>query len=144
MVCDDVPLTNHEALQILHPVRAVQSLNQRMYSNTRVALEKHTLELPNTYRIVRQLEAAAKSDKRLSQTELAVFAEADALQYEMGCIVAKVGASGNILYDVPRQSQHKDRYSSLAMNLDYVSEMEKKNLRTRGQKTQCVGIASYF
>lgn len=144
LVCDDVPLTNHEALQILHPVRAVQSLNQRMYSNTRVALEKKTIELPNNYRTIRQMEATSKSDKKLSQVELAIFAEADALQYEMGCIVAKVGASGNVLYDVPRQSQHKDRYSSLAMNLDYVSELEKKNLRTRGQKTQCVGVVSYF
>lgn len=41
----------------------------------------------------------------------------------MGNIVPRVGASGNVLYDTPRASMHKDRYSSLAYANDYVSEL---------------------
>lgn len=34
------------SLVMLHPVRAVAALNQRVYSNMRVALEKRTIEFP--------------------------------------------------------------------------------------------------
>ena len=76
--------------------------------------------------------------------ELAVFLEADALQFEMGNIVEKTSASGNKTYDVPRTSQHKDRYSALAMANDYISELEKENVRLHKRGPVCVGITGGF
>ena len=45
-VVDDQPNSNPAALDILHPFRAVQSLNQRIYTNMRVSLEKRQVEIP--------------------------------------------------------------------------------------------------
>ena len=56
LVVDDEPLTNPDAEQVLHPFRAVNTLNQRIYTNLRVALEKRTIELPMSERIVRNLK----------------------------------------------------------------------------------------
>lgn len=82
--------------------------------------------------------------KRMSAMEMAVFLEADALQFEMGNIVSKVGSSGNVLYDTARVNQHKDRYSSLAMGNDYICELEKENVKKYKQGPVCVGLASHF
>lgn len=82
--------------------------------------------------------------KKLTTQELAVFLETDALQFEMGNIVSKVGASGNVLYDVPKNSMHKDRYSSLAMGNDYICELEKDSVKKYKRGPVCVGIASNF
>lgn len=82
--------------------------------------------------------------KRLSTQEMAVFYEADALQFEMGNIVSKVGASGNVLYDVPKNSMHKDRYSSLAMGNDYICELEKDNMKKYKRGPVCIGVVSNF
>ncbi len=142
LVVDDMPLANPAAVQALHPVRAIQSLNQRMYTNLRVALEKKTIEIPMQSRTLAAIDQGNNVSRSIQ--ELAVFAEADALQFEMGNIVGKVGASGNVLYDVPHQGQHKDRYSSLAMNVDYISEIEKKNVEKLRRGTPCIGIVSYF
>lgn len=145
LVVDDEPLTNPDAQQILHPFRAVNTLNQRIYTNLRVALEKHTIELPASERLIRsqQLEIEDES-KRMSPQEMAVFLEADALQFEMGNIVEKTSASGNKTYDVPRANQHKDRYSALAMANDYISEIEKENVRMHKRGPVCVGITGGF
>ena len=82
--------------------------------------------------------------KRLSPEEMSIFLEADALQIEMSNIVEKTGASGNKTYDVPKATMHKDRYSSLAMANDYISEIEKENIRNRRHGPPCVGIAGNF
>ena len=82
--------------------------------------------------------------QQMRMEEKAVFHEADALQFEMGNIVSKVGASGNVLYDTPRNSMHKDRYSSLAMGNDYISELEKENIKKYKRGKPCVGLATYF
>lgn len=141
LVCDDVPQTNSQAMQILHPVRAVQSLNQRIYTNMRVALEQKTIELPITYRAIQQLDAEQEDpNKKLTMQEKSVYLEADALQHEMGNIVAKIGASGNVLYDVPKAGQHKDRYSSVSYANDYISEIEKENIKKFKHGDVCVGI----
>lgn len=145
LVCDDVPLTNTQALQVLHPVRAVQSLNQRIYTNMRVALEQRSIELPITYRAIQQLDAEQDDpNKKLRMEEKSVYLEADALQHEMGNIVAKVGASGNVLYDVPKAGQHKDRYSSVSYANDYISEIEKENVRKHKHGNVCVGLCDAF
>ena len=143
LVVDDMPLVNPVAVQALHPVRAVQSLNQRMYTGLRVALEKKTIELPIQSRTLNAIDQGNGNTGR-TMAETAVFVEADALQFEMGNIVGKVGASGNVLYDVPHQGQHKDRYSSLAMNVDYITEIEKENMKKFRRGTPCIGVVSYF
>ena len=145
LVVDDVPNMNSAAVQVLHPFRAVQTLNQRIYTNLRVALEKRAIELPINQRIIQADQAAIEDPaKRMTTQEIAIFYEADALQFEMGNIVSKVGASGNVLYDTPRNSMHKDRYSSLAMGNDYISELEKENVKKYKRGKPCVGLASYF
>ena len=144
LVVDDEPLTNPDAVQALHPFRAVNQLNQRIYTNLRVALEKQTLELPNSFRVIKDRQAELEENKRMSREELANFLEADALQIEMGNIVGKVGTSGNVLYDVPKSTMHKDRYSSLAMGNDYISELEKESIKLHQQGPVCVGVTGGF
>lgn len=145
LVVDDMPLTNPDAEPVLHPFRAVNQLNQRIYTNLRVALEKHTIELPMNARIMREKQLQIEDDsKRMSDHEFAIFIEADALQFEMGNIVEKTSASGNKTYDVPKATQHKDRYSSLAMANDYISELEKESVRNHKRGPICVGITGGF
>ena len=145
LVVDDMPLTNPDAEQVLHPFRAVNTLNQRIYSNLRVALEKHTIELPMNSRIMRDKQIQIEDEnQRMSDEMFANFIEADALQYEMGNIVEKTSASGNKTYDVPKATQHKDRYSSLAMANDYISEIEKESIRLHKRGPVCVGITGGF
>ena len=145
LVVDDVPNMNSAATQILHPVRAVQTFNQRIYTNLRVALEKRSIELPINSRIVDAEQAELEDPtKKMPLEEKAIYIETDTLVIEMGNIVAKVGASGNVLYDTPRSSLHKDRYSSIAMANDYISEIEKVNMRRHSKGPVCIGIASNF
>ena len=145
LVVDDMPRTNPDALQILHPFRAVNQLNQRIYTNLRVALEKHTIELPMNSRIMKEKQLQLEDEsKRLTDKEFANFIEADALQVEMGNIVEKTSAAGNKTYDVPKATQHKDRYSSLAMANDYICELEKENMRIRKRGPACIGVIGGF
>lgn len=144
LVVDDEPLTNPDAVQALHPFRAVNTLNQRIYSNLRVALEKNRIEIPASSAIVKEKQYQMDESKRMSREEFANYREADALQIEMGNIVAKPGVNGNFLYDVPKATMHKDRYSSLAMGNDYISELEKENMKRRGRGPVCVGVTGGF
>ena len=145
LVLDDKLNMNSSALPALHSFAAVQSLNQRIYTNLRVNLEKGMLELPISSRVNRAKQAEITDPSKLmGKEEVSIYDETDALQYEMGNIVAKVGVSGNILYDTPRASMHKDRYSSLAMNIDYISELEKENMKKYRHGDVCVGVASEF
>lgn len=144
LVVDDEPLTNPDAVQALHPFRAVNTLNQRIYTNLRVALEKQTIELPNSSRIIKDKLMSVEENKRMSKEEFANFIEADALQIEMGNVVGKIGASGNVIYDVSKSSMHKDRYSSLAMGNDYISELEKESIRLHKHGPVCVGVVGGF
>ena len=142
LVVDDEPLSNPDAIQALHPFRAVNTLNQRIYTNLRVALEKKNIELPVSSRVIK--DKLEESNTHMPKEEFANFIEADALQIEMGNVVAKTGASGNVLYDVPKSTMHKDRYSSLAMGNDYISELEKENLKHFNHGPICVGIVGGF
>lgn len=127
---------------MLHPFRAVQQLNQRLYTNLRVALEQRKIELPVSSRIIQSAES--EDGNKMMMEEKAIYLETDALQFEMGNIVAKQSASGNVLYDVPRSNQHKDRYSSLAMAVDYISELEKESVRRHKRGKPCIGLVSAF
>jgi hypothetical protein len=127
----------------LHPFRAVNTLNQRIYTNLRVVLEKKKIELPIQERTMRARQQEIEDEKaRLTKEEMAVFLEADALQFEMGNIVEKTSSSGNKTYDVPHAGQHKDRYSSLAMANDYISELEKENIKRFHRGGTCIGFAA--
>ena len=83
--------------------------------------------------------------RKLTLQEKAVYLEGDALQIEMGNIVMRTGVGGNVLYDVARASQHKDRYSALAMAVRYIAELEDERKRrlTRPQDV-AVGVVSRF
>ena len=144
LVCDDIPSPNPTAIPMLRPFRAVQALNQRIYTNLRVVLEKRTIELPISYRQIQMLEAekTSKGDdsKALSMQEKDVYLQTDALQFEMGNVVIKIGASGGAIIDVPKASMHKDRYSSLAMANDYISQIEEENIKRMRHNLDCVGI----
>lgn len=151
LVPDDIPNMNAAALQMLRPFRAVQADNQRLYTNFRVCLEKRNVEIPIQSREAMSSEFEKEYDndgnevenktRKLSQEEKAIFIEADALQMEMGNIVGKIGASGNVLYDVERQGMHKDRYSSAAMGLDYICEIEKVNVKRNKSTNEFIGFA---
>ena len=84
LVVDDEQRMNPDAIQVLHPFRAVNTLNQRIYTNLRVALEKRTLELPMQERTMRTKQQEIEdASKRMTQEEMAIFLEADALQFEI-------------------------------------------------------------
>lgn len=81
----------------------------------------------------------------IANDELAVYIEADALQFEMGNIVQRVTQSGTYTYDTARSNQHKDRYSSLAMGVDFIQQMEDQNMRKyRRSSNICIGITSNY
>ena len=141
LIFDDIA-NRSDAIRIQRPFRAVQQLNQRLYTNMRVALEQKRIELPVNERIIRSLEEETK--RPLEKEEHAIYYEIDTLQIEMGNIVAKIGSSGNVLYDTPRRQLHKDRSSSVAMGNDYISEIEKETMARKAQGVPCVGIATRF
>ena len=149
LVPDDIPQVNAAAKKMLHPFRATLQLNQELYTVMRVNLEQRKIELPVNSRIVMAKDAAEElgtegAARKLSKEEKAVFFEADALQYEMGNIVGKVGTTGNVIYDTAKSSQHKDRYSSLAMGLHYVHGLEETNIKHNANGAACVGVATPF
>ena len=144
LAVDDEPSINPAAKKLLHPFRAVNSLNQRIYTNLKVALEKRKIELPASSRYIREQLNSLPEEQMMPKEEFANYLEADALQTEMGNIVAKQGANGNFLYDVPKASMHKDRYSSLAMGNDYISELEKENVKRFRRGEACIGFAWAF
>lgn len=144
LVVDDEVRTNPVAEAVLHPFRAINALNQQIYTNLRVALEKHTIELPMQERTMRSRQQNPEEEKKFTPEEMAIFLEADALQFEMGNIVEKTSASGNKTYDTPRAGQHKDRYSALAMANDYICELEKENVRLHKRGPVAIGVVSRF
>lgn len=81
--------------------------------------------------------------KKMSMQEKAVYLETDALQIEMGNVVMRSGVGGNVLYDVAKASQHKDRYSALAMAVRYIAELEDyRKRRLMRQADVCIGVVS--
>ena len=78
--------------------------------------------------------------RKLTLQEKAVYLEGDALQIEM-----RTGAGGNVLYDVARASQHKDRYSALAMAVRYIAELEdERKRRLMRPRDAVIGVVSKF
>ena len=142
----------HNALPILHPVIANNTVNQQMISATTIALEQQSVELPVSSRLIIGSRIAARdgeseeSHKNLTVQERAIFIEADALQVEMGNIVGRETASHAIIYDVAKSTQHKDRYSSLGMALHYIAEVEdiRKRKFMKSGSNNVIGIVTKF
>lgn len=132
------------SLPILHAVRAVQAINQRVAMTLRVAFEKRTIELPKNSRAIQAELSDAVNAPKLSMEEMAVFHETDALQFELGNIIMTVSPSGNCIYDTPSNTMHKDRYTSLGYACDYITLLEEENLKKRHRGPSCIGFASAF
>lgn len=152
LVPDNEHSVIHNAIPLLRPVIANNTMNHQMVSATTIALEQQSLELPISSRYILENRVAANDDdsddptKKLTKEEKAIFIEADALQIEMGNIVAKETGSGSIIYDVAKSTQHKDRYSALGMALKYIADIEDMRKQSIYQKQDCnvIGVVCSF
>lgn len=147
----------HDAVPLLRPCAASNQINQQLVSLTTINFEREMIQIPVNSRYVvngklvkfdgeSDEEDPGKKTKSLTMQEKAIFIETDALLIEMGNVVAKETASGNIVYDVAKSTQHKDRWSSLAMGLLYVSELEdhRKKKLVRSSYADCIGVVTRF
>ena len=150
LVPDDEPTLIDGAVPLIRRFIANNLLNQQMVNCTVIALEQESIQFPiNSRYIVNNKIAERDGDsegagKKLTVAERAIFIEADALQIEMGNIIGKQGANGNVIYDSARAAQHKDRCSSLMMGVHYISGLEedRKKKLMRGNAPVVVGIVS--
>lgn len=150
LVRDDEISIIDGALPLIHPFIATNLINSQMVNFTTVALEQGSLQLPINSRyivnnkIAESDDDADESGKRLTIAEKAIFIEADALQIEMGNIIGRQGANGNVLYDSARSNMHKDRVSSLMMGIHYIAGLEESRKRKllRGGADIVYGIVS--
>jgi hypothetical protein len=143
MILDSLDRTTSNVLPIIRGVRADNKFNGRMATATRMFLENRSLYLPVTSSGMRR-EHELDDDEKQKQNnrsvakkgmaieETAVFIETDALQYEMGNIVPQFTTSGNITYNTQSAMLHKDRYTAIAMGLEWIlclEEINKESLR---------------
>lgn len=152
-VLDDEKSIIHNAQPLLRSVKGNTMINQQMASALRVALEQRSIQFPISSRAIVGNVIAEDSDedgeestrkRTLSMQEKAIYLEVDALQVEMGNIITKVSASGNYLYDTAKATQRKDRYSSIAMAVRYIAELEEVRKReiARQNSHECAGIVT--
>ena len=143
--CLDIE-TNHMAEPLLYSFKATVQLNQELVTKLRVAIEQKTLTIPIDSRTVE--DYMLEDGSTMKKEDYAIFVEADALQIELSNLVAKTsGATGNVLYDVAKSTQHKDRFSSLAMGNYYISLIEAENKRyyqSRNRGDVCIGLVDHF
>jgi hypothetical protein len=152
LVPDDGRYIGNNVKPIVRCYRGNNSLNNRAAAKTKLYFENRTLHLPvNSMAMRREQEQEnitndeAKNPKNTLAEEVAVFFEVDALLVECSNIVPKVTTSSTV-YDTLKTTQHKDRYSSLSMALEYVSQLEDENRDkfNSGNGKQCWGIAMKF
>lgn len=151
LVRDDEVSIIDNAVPLIHPFIANNLLNNQMVAATTIALETQSIELPIQSRYIVNGKIGERDDgdddnvgKNLTAKERAIFIEADALQIELGNIVGRQGANGNVIYDAAGSGNHKDRCSSLMMGIHYISgleEVRKRNLM-RGGANMVYGIVS--
>ena len=150
LVPDDERTMIDGAVPLIRRFIANNLLNQQMVSATTIALEQESIQFPiNSRYIVNNKIAERDGDsegagKKLTTAERAIFVEADALQIEMGNIIGRQGANGNVIFEAAKSSQHKDRVSSLMMGIHYISglEEERKKKLMHGKGPVVVGIVS--
>lgn len=148
LVPDDEVSLIDGAVPLIRKFISNNLLNQQMVSAVTIALEQESIQFPISSRYIvnnKIAERDGESDgagKKLTVAERAIFIEADALQIEMGNIVGRQGANGNVIYDSVKSTGHKDRYSSLAMGVHYISglEEERKKRLLRGNVPMVYGI----
>lgn len=148
LVPDDEPTKIDGAVPLLRRFVANNLLNQQMVNYTVIALEQESIQLPISSRYIVNNKIAERdgesegAGRKLTTPERAVFIEADALQIEMGNIIGRQGANGNVLYDSAKSNQHKDRASSLMMGIHYISGIEevRKRKMMRGNTPMVMGI----
>ena len=136
------------ALPLLEPFVASNKLNNAMVNVLRYNLEQKLLRLPihsaefdSSAVLLEEESGTTRREAALGQ--FAVLAETDALQIEMGNLIAYIGVSGAIRYDVQKFGQHKDRFSALAMGMYHVSLMEEDARNGfDGDDGLCWGIAT--
>ena len=151
----------HDAVPLLRPCAANNQINQQLVSLTTINFEREMIQIPiNSRYIVGNKIVTAdsengsesdddddkKNERTLTLYERAIYLEADALEIEMGCIVSKETSSGAIVYDVAKSTQHKDRWSSLAMGLRYINELEEGRKRkiVSGRSLPSAGVVIRF
>ena len=148
LVPDDEPSLIDGAVPMIRRFVANNLLNQQMVNATVIALEQESIQfpIPSRYIInnkIAELDGDADGENRkLTTPERAIYIEADALQIEMGNIVGRQGANGNVIYDSEKSSMHKDRCSSLMMGIHYISTLEEERKRKllRGNAPLIMGI----
>lgn len=149
-----------DAVPLLRLCQANNQVNQRLAALTTINFEREMIELPVNSRHILGNNVILPSDdddldedenpkkkrRTLTMEEKAIYIEADACQIELGCVVSKESASGAVVYDTAKSTQHKDRWSSLAMGLLYISELEdeRKAKIFRNTSTSCVGVVIKF
>lgn len=150
LVLDTEKSMIRNAVPLLHPVIANNTVNQQLVSATTVALEQGSLELPVQSRLIVGGKIVNKDEdddaKKLTAAERAIFLEADALQIEMGNIVARETGAGSVIYDTAKHTQHKDRYSAVAMAVLFISGMEdyRKKRLMQAKSSACIGVVTSF
>ena len=150
LVRDDEPSIIDNAVPLIHPFIATNLINQQMVNMTTIALEQESLQLPVNSRYIVNNKLAESDDdaegagRKLTVAEKAIFVEADALQIEMGNIIGRQGANGNVLFETARSTQHKDRVSSLMMGIHFITGLEeiRKRKLIRGNAEMVYGIVS--
>lgn len=148
LVPDDEPTRIDGAVPLIRRFVANNVLNQQMVNATVIALEQESIQLPIQSRYIVNNKIAERDGdaevekKKLTMAERAIFVETDTLQIEMGNIIGRQGANGNVLYDSAKATQHKDRVSSLMMAIHYISglEEERKRKLMRGNAPLVMGI----
>ena len=148
LVRDDEPSVIDNAVPLIRPFIANNLVNQQMVNETVIALEQETIQMPINSRYIVNNKIAENDDdaegagRKLTTVEKAIFVEADALQIEMGNIIGRQGANGNVLYDSAKSTQHKDRVSAMMMGIHYISELEEQRKRNllRGNAAMEWGI----
>jgi len=154
-VRDDIGYTGNNAIPIVRVFRGSNTINNNMVVKTKIYFENKTLHLPIPSSEARRYQQdsfddSKKADKskprELLIEEMAIYFEADKLQFELSTIVPKFTAKGNSFYDTALTTQHKDRCSSLWMAMDYISKLEDENRENYNNNTQgmCIGIAMSF
>lgn len=135
IVRDDEISIIDNAVPLIRPFIANNTVNQQMVNATTIALEQESIQLPINSRYIVNNKIAENDDdvdgagKKLTTAEKAIFIETDALQIEMGNIIGRQGANGNILYDSAKSTQHKDRVSAMMMAIHYISGLEEERKR---------------
>lgn len=133
------------ALPIIRCVRADNRFNGRMATATRIFLENKSMYLPIPSTSIRR-DVESKDDNKdknkntLLLEEMSVYIETDALQFEMGNIIPRITASGNVVYDTPSAMLHRDRYTALAMANEWIFTIEEANKESKRDNDEfCLG-----